>query len=655
MLFARSSTRCPAHKDSPTEMVLDTGGMGDYRYWAFISYSHHDQAWASWLHEALETYRVPKTLVGQPIGKGSETIPERVYPVFRDRDELAGNFDLSEQIKLALEQSRYLVVICSPRSAVSAHVVSEVETFEALGREDRVICLIVDGEPNASDRPDSAAQECFPAPVRTRKTPDGTLVRTDPIAADARKGKDGTTNAKLKILATVLGVGFDQLKRREERRRFARRLRWATTLVSLSLIFCLIYTLALDAGIGAPGGQSFRQLLDRHHLSLLRPVYSDAAIRQTACSLRTELSARLRQGRTDLKWFRSSFQAGGADSANVWSHSQVSCALLSSPDASEETLQEVASGLEPLFRPGVAVESNCVKYGWLGDPSDSNTLAVPALWTSLSLALAARESAFLTPEEREHVLQRLSYAQEALDLYRPAGAQGWNIFPNQREPSQHNAYATTLALMVLLEMKRSNLSWRGSTEQRDLLLQSCVQWLVAHFDAAASPPGWHGSESLATTSDGLTLQIFGRLLDAEAEANLKIPISISNEIPRHLFRCAERSLNFPVSSGEFSAMITDHRGQQYLAKESINFLWYPWAIDCAERWLRRAEIDNAPQEGRVAVQRTLGHLVIDLGDEAVTAASTDWTFVAAESLYGLSALPPPDGNKNERTQLAKRK
>jgi hypothetical protein len=145
------------------------------------------------------------------------------------------------------------------------------------------------------------------------------------------------------------------------------------------------------------------------------------------------------------------------------------------------------------------------------------------------------------------------------------------------------------------------------------------------------------------------------LLDAEAETNLKIPLSISNEIPRHLARCAERSLNFPVSSGEFSAMITDYKGQQHVAKESINFLWYPWAIDCAERWLRRAETKNAPQEWRVAVQRALGYLVIDLGDEAVTAASTDWTFVAAESLYGLSALPPPDGARNEGAQLAKRK
>ena len=41
--------------------------------------------------------------------------------------------------------------------------------------------------------------------------PTGSLsdARTEPIAADARPGKDGKNNAKLKLIAAVLGVGFD--------------------------------------------------------------------------------------------------------------------------------------------------------------------------------------------------------------------------------------------------------------------------------------------------------------------------------------------------------------------------------------------------------------------------------------------------------------
>jgi tetratricopeptide (TPR) repeat protein len=50
---------------------------------------------------------------------------------------------------------------------------------------------------------------------------DGELstVRTEPIAADARPGKDGRNNAKLKLIAGLLGVGFDALRQREQHRR----------------------------------------------------------------------------------------------------------------------------------------------------------------------------------------------------------------------------------------------------------------------------------------------------------------------------------------------------------------------------------------------------------------------------------------------------
>ena len=59
----------------------------DFKYRAFISYSHKDEKWASWLHRALETYRVPKYLVGQDTAFGK--VPDKLGKVFRDREELA--------------------------------------------------------------------------------------------------------------------------------------------------------------------------------------------------------------------------------------------------------------------------------------------------------------------------------------------------------------------------------------------------------------------------------------------------------------------------------------------------------------------------------------------------------------------------------------
>jgi WD40 repeat protein len=193
--------------------------QAEFKYWAFISYSHADSAFADWLHKSMETYKVPKNLIGKPSRSG--VVPERLFPIFRDREELPGSANLGDNLSRALQQSRYLIVICSPRSAASQWVNQEVKIFKSFGREDRVLCVIVDGEPNATEHPELGLQECFPEAVRfwvdaERRV---TTIPTEPIAADARPGKDGKANALLKLLAGLLGVNFDDLKQRDHERR----------------------------------------------------------------------------------------------------------------------------------------------------------------------------------------------------------------------------------------------------------------------------------------------------------------------------------------------------------------------------------------------------------------------------------------------------
>ena len=189
------------------------------QYRAFISYSHRDSNWASWLHGALERYRAPKPLIGTVTARGE--VPRRLTPIFRDREELPTATDLGTLINASLAASACVIVICSPAAAASKWVNEEILTFKRLGREDQIFCLIVAGEPNASELPGSEQQECFPLALRYRLGPDGSLsgIRCEPIAADAREGKDGKRNAKLKLISGLLGVGFDTLKRREQQRR----------------------------------------------------------------------------------------------------------------------------------------------------------------------------------------------------------------------------------------------------------------------------------------------------------------------------------------------------------------------------------------------------------------------------------------------------
>lgn len=211
-------------------------------YRAFISYSHRDWRWASWLHGSLERYHPPKALVGRMTERGE--VPKRLSPIFRDREELPSATDLGKHLNAALAGSAAQIVICSPQAAKSKWVNEEILAFKRLGREDRIFCLIVGGEPNAADIPGREDEECFPPALRFRLGPDGELstARTEPIAADARPGKDGKSSAKLKLIAGLLGVGFDSLKRREQQRR-NRRL----VVFSCAAMAGMLFTSALAA------------------------------------------------------------------------------------------------------------------------------------------------------------------------------------------------------------------------------------------------------------------------------------------------------------------------------------------------------------------------------------------------------------------------
>ena len=184
-------------------------GQG-FRYWAFISYSHADAAWAGWLHRALESYRIPRPLVGLPIAAG--TVPMRLRPVFRDRDELPTSGDLGYTIEEALRQSWCLVVVCSRAAAKSRWVDAEIAAFRDLGRGDRIHCLIVDGEPGSVDA------ACFPPALADVAQAHGQR-GSEPIGADVRPHGDGRTNARLKLVAGILGLRFDKFIRREQQRR----------------------------------------------------------------------------------------------------------------------------------------------------------------------------------------------------------------------------------------------------------------------------------------------------------------------------------------------------------------------------------------------------------------------------------------------------
>ena len=98
--------------------------------------------------------------------------------------------------------------------------------------------------------PISGLLECFPPAVRFKLDASGevTTEPAEPIAADARPGKDGRANALFKLLSGILDVGYDELKQRERQRQFRRRMRWSALAAVGLLAVALVYVAVADAG-----------------------------------------------------------------------------------------------------------------------------------------------------------------------------------------------------------------------------------------------------------------------------------------------------------------------------------------------------------------------------------------------------------------------
>ena len=206
-----------------------------YKYLAFITYAHKDEERATWMRRKLENFHIPRNLIGKDGLYGP--IPNRLYPIFRDRDELAGAAQLGPLIEQALQDSSHLIVLCSPHAVRSRWVNEEIRLFKAMGKADRVLCIVLDGEPMAEDTNGDPEEECLPLAARRKVDDQGNILHEifEPGAADLRSSGDGEKDAMLKIVAGLLGVGLDEIKQRDILARQRRLVRITSTAVLLAI------------------------------------------------------------------------------------------------------------------------------------------------------------------------------------------------------------------------------------------------------------------------------------------------------------------------------------------------------------------------------------------------------------------------------------
>ncbi|MGE0190873.1 MAG: hypothetical protein AB7T63_02420 [Planctomycetota bacterium] len=394
-----------------------------------------------------------------------------------------------------------------------------------------------------------------------------------------------------------------------------------------------------DAGIALPGGAAIRDAIDERDWSVLRPAPTVEEIQAAVPALRTRLCEALLGLATEDGLLRNAFDAPDADTSDVWSSCQALTALFRAPELGSAHAERLRAALEVPFADRHFIEVDGTAFGWLAHAGMAYTEIEPALWTVSALALALARPGFLEGAARERALAHLDRAQRAADLYRPMDTGGWNIFPQQDDLLRHSPYSTTMAVLALLELRAAGLGWHGADAERDRLLGQSVRFLARHFETDRQPPGWRRTNDPSDKiSAGLSMQILALLLRAEREAGLALSDAIEAAIPDLLLRLEDASLEDAYDMGEFAVSFTNHEGRKDSRTEGINFLWHPWAVETAWRWLERAEAKGASRRDQVRVRRALGRWILERGDEAVRAATTGYCFVASETLYGLSAV-----------------
>jgi tetratricopeptide (TPR) repeat protein len=226
--------------------------VNDFRYKAFISYSHADKGWASWLLRALENYRVPRRLIGRKTDLG--IVPARLAPIFRDRDELPAAHRMTDRLFEALRASEFLIVICSPKAVKSRMVNREIEEFKRARGNGHILCVIVDGIPFSAN----PERECLPKTILHSFRADGTRAGFSPegLAADLRPDGDGKRMGLTKLIAGMIGVGLNDIVRREEQRRTRRLVGFAAAgLVAMAYMGALTLN-AVEARMQARQAQA---------------------------------------------------------------------------------------------------------------------------------------------------------------------------------------------------------------------------------------------------------------------------------------------------------------------------------------------------------------------------------------------------------------
>ena len=121
-----SDTALAAEPPTPAQVA-------SFTYDAFLSYSHHEGAVATGIQKGLHR-------IGRRVGRLN------ALRVFRDSTDMAANPDLWGKVTEAMDRSRYLVVVLSPRAAASEWVNKEVAYWLERRGPEQLLIVLAEGQ-----------------------------------------------------------------------------------------------------------------------------------------------------------------------------------------------------------------------------------------------------------------------------------------------------------------------------------------------------------------------------------------------------------------------------------------------------------------------------------------------------------------------------
>lgn len=209
--------------------------MSEKQHDAFISYSRKDKTFASLLEKALESFSPPK------IG----TIAQKRLDIFRDENDFTGT-DYHKAINKHLQNSRKLIVICTPEARISRYVNDEIRIFSEINGSEHIIPILLDGLPNNEATELQEANKAFPeALVNCMQMPLAIDYRDFRLGSDkVNKGK--FVSVWFSLLANLYDIGRNEIEQREKKRQARIRNLWIGGLSVISVVLLVFLYLTIE-------------------------------------------------------------------------------------------------------------------------------------------------------------------------------------------------------------------------------------------------------------------------------------------------------------------------------------------------------------------------------------------------------------------------